>query len=82
MTIYGSKLKLGVCPVNEDQARIMRISQYLLSKDVQVKQEVIDKCWMCRKVNITSAEIIEYLVAYIKAEFWEEIAGEIWILIK
>ena len=68
--------------MNEDQARIMRIYQYLLSKDVQVKQEKIDKCWMCRKVNITSSEIIEYLVAYIKAEFWEEIAGELWKLIR
>ena len=68
--------------MNDDQARVMRIYQYLLSKDVQVKQEQIDKCWMCRKVNITSAEIVEYLVAYIKAEFWEEVAGEVWNLIK
>lgn len=68
--------------MNNEQATIVRIYEYLLSKDVQIKQVLVDKRWGIQKKYPHSRDIYDYLIACITLEVWEEIAGDIWKLIK
>lgn len=68
--------------MNEDQARIIRIYQYLLSKDVFLKQQIINKEMRTSKKNPHPEDVFALWYSMIKLEIWEEIAGEIWKLIK
>ena len=68
--------------LNEDQARVMRIYQYLLAKDVFLKQQIIDLQKRAHRKNLDSDDIFSLWYSLIKLEIWEEIAGEIWKLIK
>lgn len=68
--------------MNEDQARIVRIYQYLLSKDVFLKQQIIDRQKRAQRKNPQPDDIFSLWYALIKLQIWEEIAGEVWKLIK
>lgn len=68
--------------MNEDQARIIRIYQYLLAKDVFLKQQIIDRQKRAQRKNPHPDDIFSLWYALVKLEIWEEIAGEVWNLIK
>ena len=64
--------------MNEDQARI----QYLLSKDVFLKQQIIDRQQRAQRKIPHPDDVFSLWYAMIKLEIWEEIAGEVWKLIR
>lgn len=68
--------------MNEDQARIIRIYQYLLSKDVFLKQQIIERQQRAQRKNPHPDDIFSLWFSLIKLEIWEEIAGELWKLIR
>lgn len=68
--------------MNEDQARLIRIYQYLLSKDVALKR-IIGQCEKnVRRKNPFPDDVFDYWYSMIRLEFWQEIAGELWNLLK
>lgn len=68
--------------MNEDEARIIRIYQYLLAKDVLLKQQIIDRQKLAYRKNPHADDIFSFWFSLIRLEIWEEILGEIWKLIK
>lgn len=68
--------------MNEDQARVMRVYQYLLAKDVFLKQQIIDLQKRAQRKYPHPDDIFSLWYSLIKLEIWEEIAGEVWKLIK
>lgn len=68
--------------MNEDQARIIRIYQYLLANDVFLKQQIIDRQKRVQRKNPHPDDVLALWIYLIKLEIWEEFAGELWNLIK
>ena len=68
--------------MNEDQARIIRIYQYLLANDVFLKQQIIDRQKRAQRKNPHPDDVLALWIYLIKLEIWEEFAGELWKLIK
>lgn len=68
--------------MSDEEIRIFRIYQYLLAKDVQIKQKIVDRHKLAFRKHPHTDDVLAYYLMVIKAEFWEEIAGEIWNLIK
>ena len=68
--------------MNEDEARVIRVYQYLLAKDVFLKQQIIDRQKRAQRKNPHPDDIFSLWFSLIKLEIWEEISGELWTLIK
>ena len=68
--------------MNEDQARVMRVYQYLLAKDVFLKQQIIDRQKRAQRKHPHLDDIFALWYSLIKLEIWEEISGEIWKLLQ
>lgn len=68
--------------MNEDEARVMRLIQYLLAKDVFLKQHIIDRQKRAQRKNPHPDDIFSLWYSLIKLEIWEEISGEVWKLLK
>lgn len=68
--------------MNEDEARLVRIVQYLLSKDVHLKQELTNRERYTRCKDARSYDIYCYLLSFLKYEFFKEFMNELWKLMK
>lgn len=68
--------------MNEDQARIIRIYQFLLSKDVTIKNTIENNRKKVNKKNLETDDALDLWYSLIKLEIWQEFAGEIWNLLK
>ena len=68
--------------MNEDEARIIRIYQYLLSKDVYLKNNIVHNERYAIRKNPDADDVFDLWYSLIKLEIWKEIAGELWNLLK
>ena len=68
--------------MNEDQARIIRLYQYLLSKEVYMKEQIISHEKAMRRKNPNADDTLTLWLLLIKLECWQEFAGEVWKLIR
>ncbi len=68
--------------MNDDQATLIRLYQYLLSKDVVIKGRIIDLRRNLQKKNPTSDDIYVLWYELTKVEIWEEFFSEVWNLLK
>ena len=82
MIIYVSMLNLGVRPMNEDQAKLTAIIQYILSKDVALKENIEMRKRICNSEYAIPEDVMYYYEGLLKLSFWETISYELWNLIK
>ena len=68
--------------MNEDESRIIRIYQYLLSNDVYIKDRIYqtERRAICK--NASKDDIFAYWLAKVRLECWEEFAEEVWKLLR
>ena len=68
--------------MNDDQARIVRLYQYLLSKDVFIKNSIIDREKLIRRKNLYPDDFLALYLLYMELEIWQNLSREVWKLIK
>lgn len=68
--------------MNDDEAKIVRLYQYLLTKEVVLKQQVQDRERRLRRKNPHPDDVFSYWMSLLRLEFWSQISGEVWNLIK
>lgn len=68
--------------MNEDEARLVRLYQYLLSKEVSLQQTIQDIEKLLRRRNPLPEDVFAFFVALLRLEIWQEFSGEVWNLIK
>lgn len=68
--------------MTDDEAFKIRIVQYLLSKEDNLKMFILDRQKLAFRKNPHPDDILSYWYANLKLEIWQEIAGEIWQLLK
>lgn len=61
--------------MNEDQARIIRLYQYLLSKEVYMKEQIISHEKAMRRKNPNADDTLALWLLLIKLECWQDFAG-------
>lgn len=68
--------------MNEEQAKITAIIQYLLSKDVALKENIEMRKRISTSKYAIYEDVLYYYEGLIKLSFWESIASDLWNLIK
>lgn len=68
--------------MNDYESLIVRLYQYLLAKDVLIKQDIINYENQFQKKKKTADDIFKYYLAMKRLEFWKEISDELWKLIQ
>ena len=68
--------------MNEYESLIVRLYQYLLAKDVLIKQDIITYENQIQKKKKTADDIFNYYLSLKRLEFWKEISDELWKLIQ
>lgn len=82
MIFLGKYMQRLVLMMNDDQARIVRIYQFLLSNGDFIRQNVKTiTARVCRK-KPSQDDVFALWYAMIKSEIWEEFAREVWKMLQ
>lgn len=68
--------------MNDDQAKVVRIFQYLLCKEDILKHNLALRKNNAMRKDCYAEDIISYWYAYIKLEFFKEFCDEVWNMLK
>lgn len=68
--------------MDDYEARVIRIYQYLLSKDVALKQRITDKKRLIQCNNLDPADLLSLWESIIRLEIWDQFCFEVWNLLR
>lgn len=68
--------------MDDYEARVIRIYQYLLSKDVALKQIITDKKRLMQSKNLDPADLLSLWESIIRLEIWDQFCFEVWNLLR
>lgn len=63
--------------MNDDQAVILRIYQYLLSKEVILKQDIVYHESFMHYKKVRADDVFTYWLLLYRLKCWEEFAGDL-----
>lgn len=68
--------------MTDDEAKVIRLYQYFLTKEVMLKQQIQDKELRIRRKNPHPDDVFAFWLSLFRLDCWEQFSGEVWNLIK
>lgn len=68
--------------MNEYEAKVTALYQYLLSKSYRLEVSLENRKRKCQKTDATADDIRLFYEGLMILGFWDDIAGEIWNILK
>lgn len=68
--------------MTDDQAKIIRLYQYFLTKEVMLKQQVQDRELRIRRKKPHPDDVFSYWLSLYRLNCWQEFSDDVWNLIK